>query len=366
MGPVNAIRKSFNGGKPSPAADIPDSVSPSAPSASSGPGAATKAFTQVRDAIPGKEIEGVVSHLPGGGLATSGFKATKAVGGLGWTAGAAGVGAVAGRKSKKLSKAGTSETDADGAESTSKNHDATQTTPNGADASVDGYTVHSTAAGQPPTMAHSGQAPQIINLYVGGTAPGHAEPSQLGTVHHHHHIHIHNHGTNKEEIAPDSKNLARNNNVHPIAMNDGNMHSYDKDLNHDNLLRGPAGVHCQGCTCGDRWIGTGIDGVHDGEKSLAGNSGVPMGSWTESRKNNELGEVGEMEEVEDTVEGDGTGGSRGLLNGMKDKIMGSNKGKTRTSDSHMHSGVGIGESPNSVPGMDFNHDGTFKAPVSAL
>ncbi|KAG6835450.1 hypothetical protein H0H93_001372 [Arthromyces matolae] len=355
MGPVNAIRKSFNGGKPSPAADLPDSVSPSVPSASSAPGAATKAFTQVRDAIPGKEIEGVVSHLPGGGLATSGFKATKAVGGLGWTAGAAGVGAVAGRKSKKLSKAGTTETDADGAESTSKNHDATQTTPNGADA----YTVHSPAASQLPTMAHTGQAPQIINLYVGGTAPGHAEPSQLGTVHHHHHIHIHNHGTNKEDIATDSKNLARNNNVHPIAMN---MHSYDKDVNHDDLLRGPAGVHCQGCTCGDRWTGPGLDG----EESLAGNSGMPIGSWVESRKNNELGEVGEMEEVEDTAEGGGTGGSRGLLNGMKDKIMGSNKGKTRTSDSHMDSGVGIGKSPDSVPDMDFNHDGTFKAPVPVL
>ncbi|KAG6822180.1 hypothetical protein H0H92_014946, partial [Tricholoma furcatifolium] len=69
-----------------------------------GKGAATEAFGQVRDAIPGSTIETAVGYVPGGGLATSGFKAAKGIGGLGFALGSAGATAVS--KKRKKSKAG--------------------------------------------------------------------------------------------------------------------------------------------------------------------------------------------------------------------------------------------------------------------
>ncbi|KAG6811103.1 hypothetical protein H0H92_008991 [Tricholoma furcatifolium] len=99
---MSPFKKSSAGGKPSGDAK-PSDAKVEAPK-KEGKGAATEAFGQVRDAIPGSTIETAVGYVPGGGLATSGFKAAKGIGGLGFALGSAGATAVS--KKRKKSKAG--------------------------------------------------------------------------------------------------------------------------------------------------------------------------------------------------------------------------------------------------------------------
>ncbi|KAG6916880.1 hypothetical protein DXG01_004789 [Tephrocybe rancida] len=95
---LNSLKKSFTGGK-APAADKPAPEQPEPPSKGAG-----NALGQIRDAVPGAEIETAIGYIPGGGLATSGFKAAKGLGGLGFAVGSAGATAV--QKKRRKSKAG--------------------------------------------------------------------------------------------------------------------------------------------------------------------------------------------------------------------------------------------------------------------
>ncbi|KAG6892810.1 hypothetical protein C0992_012412 [Termitomyces sp. T32_za158] len=91
MAPVTAPKKSSAGGK-TPGPEVPSTSGPSAPETAGN--AASTAFGEIRNAIPASSIGDAVSHVPGGGLATSAFKVAKGFGGLGIALGSAGAAAI--------------------------------------------------------------------------------------------------------------------------------------------------------------------------------------------------------------------------------------------------------------------------------
>ncbi|KAG6874903.1 hypothetical protein C0993_011698, partial [Termitomyces sp. T159_Od127] len=80
-------------GPETPPAPAPD---PSAPESAGH--AASTAFGEIRSAVPVSSIGDAVSHIPGGGLATSAFKVAKGFGGLGIALGSAGTSAISKRR----------------------------------------------------------------------------------------------------------------------------------------------------------------------------------------------------------------------------------------------------------------------------
>ncbi|KNZ77949.1 hypothetical protein J132_02889 [Termitomyces sp. J132] len=99
MGPTPTQKKSSTTEvKPPSGSEVPSESAPSA-AESGGPSVST-AFGQIRDAIPASSIESAVSHVPGGGMATSAFKVAKGFGGLGIALGSAGAAAISKRRRK--------------------------------------------------------------------------------------------------------------------------------------------------------------------------------------------------------------------------------------------------------------------------
>ncbi|KAG6815769.1 hypothetical protein H0H87_011472 [Tephrocybe sp. NHM501043] len=164
---MQRLRKSFNGRPPKDNKTSDKTEPKSEPKAEPASNGAGNAFGQIRDAVPGAQIESAIGHIPGGGLATSGFKAAKGLGGLGFAVGSAGATAI--QKKRKKSKGGAETQDAAG-----------ETPVDGVepDASVDDDKHLSSQTNQVNEAPVKGQSPQILRSSLSHTVHGNVPSGQ--------------------------------------------------------------------------------------------------------------------------------------------------------------------------------------------